>query len=231
VSRTFAGRRSVNRRRRSEARQQIVDAARQRLRTTAFRDLSVEDLMRTTGLTRTAFYRYFPDREAVLMELLEDLWAALMDARDAGGGVDAASVDELAGLVADNRGVLKAIADAAPGDEDVEAAYRGFMHDYWIGDLRERIAHAQVHGLAAGLDPELAGEALGWMAERMVTQTLTRDPRVVVETILAILLRCIYTDAIPDAAVAMTGRDSGEPAAGVGAAPAPGSAAQRHPGR
>ena len=62
------------------------------------------------------------------------------------------------------RPVLKAVADAAPGDEDVERAYRTFMHSYWIDDLTARIVDAQSHGLASGLDPELAGEALGWMA-------------------------------------------------------------------
>jgi AcrR family transcriptional regulator len=205
MSRTFAGRRSANRRRRSEARQQILDAARQELKTTSFRDLGVDDLMKTTGLSRTAFYRYFPDREAVLVELLEEVWSALADATDNGTAADTASFDDLADLLADNRGVLKAIADAAPGDEDVERAYHAFMHDYWIADLGRRISVAQQRGRAAGLDPELAGEALGWMAERMVTQTLSRDPREVLGTIVAILTKCI---------------DEGEPAAGMARAEA-----------
>jgi AcrR family transcriptional regulator len=208
VSTTFASRRSANRRRRSEARQQILDAAREALQTTAFRDLSVDDLMKTTGLTRTAFYRYFPDREAVLVELLEEVWTALADARDVEGiGPDAATLDDLARLLADYRGVLKAVADAAPGDEDIERAYHAFMHDYWIDGLTGRITDAQQRGMAAGLDAELAGEALGWMAERMVTQTLARDPRVVLDTLVAILMRCIYTAGppLPVAAPAASG--------------------------
>ena len=45
-------------------------------------DLSVDELMQGTGLSRTAFYRFFPDREAVLLELLEEVWGALAEARD-----------------------------------------------------------------------------------------------------------------------------------------------------
>ena len=107
----------------------------------------------------------------------------------------------LAHVLADNRAVLKAIADAAPGDEDLERAYLEFMQAYWIEDLVARIVDAQAEGLAAGLDPELAGAAFGWMAERMITQTLDHDPRQVLDTIIAILSTCIYrTSPTPEPA-------------------------------
>jgi TetR/AcrR family transcriptional regulator, ethionamide resistance regulator len=196
VSHTFSGRRSANRRRRNEAREQILDVARRELRVKPFRDLTVDELMQATGLSRTAFYRFFPDREAVLLDLLEELWSALAEARDAEateeGLPDSTSMARLSQLLADNRPVLKAIADAAPGDEEVERAYREFMHSYWIEDLTARIKAAQEHGFASQLDPELAGEALGWMAERMVTQSLDRDPDEVLDTIIGILGLCIY---------------------------------------
>jgi hypothetical protein len=107
--------------------------------------------------------------------------------------VSAESLAQLAEQLGENRAVLKAIADAAPGDEDVERAYQAFMHSYWIDDLTERIVRAQQQGLATGLDPQLAGEALGWMAERLVTQLQDRDPRQVLDTIIAILIKCLYT--------------------------------------
>jgi AcrR family transcriptional regulator len=201
VSKTFASRRSANRRRRSEAREQILEVARRELKVKPFRELSVDELMQATGLSRTAFYRYFPDREAVLVDLLEEMWAALADARDvetaAEGITTSGSMATLTALLSENRHVLKAIADAAPGDEDVEQAYRAFMHSYWIEDLRARIIDAQEHGLARGLDPELAGEALGWMAERLVTQSLDRDPNQVLDTIIAIVAKCIYSGGGP----------------------------------
>ena len=201
MSNTFASRRSANRRRRSEAREQILDVARRELRIKPFRELSVDELMQATGLSRTAFYRYFPDREAVLVDLLEEVWGALAEARDVEvateGIASAASMAGLSELLAENRHVLKAIADAAPGDEDVEQAYRSFMHSYWIEDLTARIVDAQEQGLAAGLDPELAGEALGWMAERLVTQSLDRDANQVLDTIIAIVAKCIFSSSGP----------------------------------
>ncbi len=197
VSNTFASRRSANRRRRNEAREQILEVARRELKAKPFRDLSVDELMQATGLSRTAFYRYFPDREAVLVDLLEEVWGALAEARDvetAGDDrVSASSMAGLAQLLADNRGVLKAIADSAPGDEDVERAYRSFMYSYWIDDLTARVVEAQRLGMAGGLDPELTGEALGWMAERMVTQSLDRDPSEVLDTIIGIIARTLFS--------------------------------------
>ncbi len=89
--------------------------------------------------------------------------------------------------------MLKAVADAAASDEEVERTYLAFMHSYWIDDLTRRIKDARQRGLARNLDPELAGEALGWMAERMVTQSLDRDPDQVLDTIITVLSRCIYS--------------------------------------
>src|ERR1700757_3515637 len=123
MSHTFAARRLANRRRRSEAREQILDVARRELKRRPFRELSVDELMQATGLSRTAFYRYFPDREAVLVDLLEEVWGELAEARDAEPDpTDASSLAGLARMIEENRAVLKAVADAAPGDEDVERA-------------------------------------------------------------------------------------------------------------
>ncbi len=151
--------------------------------------------MHGTGLSRTAFYRFFPDREAVLLDLLEEVWTVLAEARDAetaGDQVPAASVAALSQLLADNRGVLKAVSDAAASDEEVERNYQAFMRSYWIDDLTARIKDAHDRGLARSLDPQLAGEALGWMAERMVTQSLDKDPAELLDTIITIIAKCIY---------------------------------------
>ena len=144
-----------------------------------FRDLTVDELMSATGLSRTAFYRYFPDREAVLLELLEEVWGELADARDAeavGADFDdATSMARLTELLAANQAVLKAITERLSVTR-TSIPPTSLMHSYWIEDLTARIVEAQSHGLAAGLDPDLAGEALGWMVERMVTQSVTRTP-------------------------------------------------------
>jgi AcrR family transcriptional regulator len=201
MSPTLAGRRSASRHRRHEAKQKILDAARQELESKPFRDLTVDDLMKPTGLGRTAFYRYFPDRESVLIELLDELWAELQEAKDAAGfgaratefgSFDDEAVVRFYDLMAKNRALLKAIADAAGGDDDLEESYRRLMHEYWIHDLAARVTDAQAHGFGTELDPELIAEALGWMVERFVTETLDRDPRVVVDTIVTIVARCVF---------------------------------------
>ena len=69
------------------------------------------------------------------------------------------------------------------------------MRSYWIDDLTARIVRAQEQGLATGLDAQLTGETLGWMAERLVTQSQDRKPRQILDTVIAILLRCLSSDA------------------------------------
>jgi AcrR family transcriptional regulator len=61
------------RERRTTAERTILDATEALLTDREFRDLTVEDVMASTGLTRTSFYRYFPDLEAVLLRWLSDL--------------------------------------------------------------------------------------------------------------------------------------------------------------
>ena len=201
MSQTLAGRRSARRHRHNEAKQQILDAARRELASKPFRDLTVDELMKPTGFGRTAFYRYFPDRESVLIELLDELWSELQEAKDAAGfgakadefgSFDDEAVVRFYDLMASNRALLKAIADAAGSDDDLEESYRRLMHDYWIRDLNARVTDAQTHGFGTELDPQLTAEALGWMVERFVTQSVDREPRVVVDTIVTIVARCVF---------------------------------------
>jgi hypothetical protein len=66
------------------------------------------------------------------------------------------------------------------------------MRDYWIRDQLAVITEAQARGFASGLDAEATAEALGWMVERFVTQTLERNPRLVVGTLVTIVARCVF---------------------------------------
>ena len=48
----------------------ILDATAILLNSRPFRDLTVEDVMTAAGLGRTAFYRYFPDLESLVVRLM-----------------------------------------------------------------------------------------------------------------------------------------------------------------
>src|SRR5258707_1361682 len=73
-----AGRSSVTgsrRRRRTPevAEQEIMNAAEALLRERPFRDLTVDELMRRTELSRPSFYVYFRDRHHLILRIVERL--------------------------------------------------------------------------------------------------------------------------------------------------------------
>src|SRR4051794_3851725 len=70
TGRSRAGRQRAERR---DARQRILDAASGLLEELPWHELRLEDLMAAAGLTRTAFYRHFDDRQALLMAMLEQI--------------------------------------------------------------------------------------------------------------------------------------------------------------
>lgn len=60
-----------------QARAEILDAAEALLSEGPYGDLTVENLMARTGMTRSAFYHYFNNREAVMIALLGRIGADL----------------------------------------------------------------------------------------------------------------------------------------------------------
>jgi AcrR family transcriptional regulator len=200
---TRTQRRHAGRDRRAEAERQIADSARNLLATSRFREVSVDDVMAGTGLTRTAFYRYFPDLETLLQRLLAEAREELT--LSAGGWLGGTGDDAplaLAETVTDfvaaygRQGrVLRAVMDAAAGDSDIEAAYHDLVYGF-IDAVTARIEADQATGLCRGLDPRATAEALVWMTERYLAETLGRDghadPGVIGRTLVAIWQRALY---------------------------------------
>src|ERR687883_535490 len=75
------GTQPARRRRRSpeEAEQEIVAAAEQLLRERPFRDFTVDEVMRRTGLSRPSFYVYFKDRHALLLRVVQRIGDELQE--------------------------------------------------------------------------------------------------------------------------------------------------------
>ena len=59
--------------RRAATERSILSATEALLEERSFRDISVEEVMASAGLSRTAFYRYFPDLESVVTRLMQTL--------------------------------------------------------------------------------------------------------------------------------------------------------------
>jgi AcrR family transcriptional regulator len=175
--------RTQRRERREQTRQQILEAAESFLREHPFRELSLDVVMAQTQLTRTAFYRHFDDVSQLVLQLLADVGRELYDvARDWAAEVEtdfeAAAREGLRDIVAffERHGPLvRAVADAAATDEQVDAGYTAFL-----GAFDEVIVRGLDSLVAGGglepCDTHALARALNRMNERYLLDEFGREP-------------------------------------------------------
>jgi len=119
--------------RRVATEQAILDATEDLLEFRSFRDLTVEDVMEVAGLGRTAFYRYFPDLESVVLRhmagIADEIHAASRDWLLA-DDPDAQLVDSglrIAAVYRDHGRLMQAFSEAAGAGPLVHDAWRGVL--------------------------------------------------------------------------------------------------------
>jgi AcrR family transcriptional regulator len=148
-----------------------VEAAEAFLRERPFRELTVDDLMRRTGLSRPSFYVYFKDRHELVLRLTERIGGELFEMSDRwysgsgeGPGLVREAVEGVVGVFAEHGPVLRALADAAAEDRRVEDVYRGILARFVAATAR----HIEREIAAGRIEPLRAEEtatALTWMIE------------------------------------------------------------------
>jgi AcrR family transcriptional regulator len=187
------------------AEREILDAAESFLREHPFRELSVDEVMARTTLSRPSFYVYFRDRHHLAVRLVEGIGAELFEMADGwlkGTGDPRDAIREaLAGVAtvyAEHGLVLHAIADAAGHDPEVESVYHGLIERF-VTATSASIERDMKAGRVPPLDAAAIAAALVWMSERYLLQTLGRLPRepvdTVVDTLVTIWVRTLYASA------------------------------------
>jgi TetR/AcrR family transcriptional regulator, ethionamide resistance regulator len=192
------------RRRRSPqlAEREIVEAAEALLRERPFRELTVEEVMSRTSLSRPSFYVYFRDRHHLIVRVLDHIGGELFAMADRWleGGEDPrtdarAAVEGVAAVYAEHGPVLLAIADAGSYDSEVESVYSAMLQRF-VDATAEHIEQEIEAGRVEPLDARETARALVWMNERYLTESLGRSPQepldVVVETLWTIWVRTLY---------------------------------------
>jgi AcrR family transcriptional regulator len=136
------------RRRPEEARGEILASARRLLRERPLHELTVEEIMRGTTLSRKSFYVHFGDRHELLQELFGDLRQRL----DAGNRLFLAGGD----LLADGRAALLAVAEVAKEHgAPMRALFEASAHDPRAKQLWRQFNEPVVEGFAAKLGQEI----------------------------------------------------------------------------
>jgi AcrR family transcriptional regulator len=189
VTPTSAALRKRVRDRRSAAEWAILDATKGLLADREFRDLTVEDVMASTGLTRTSFYRYFPDLEAVLLRWLSELGDELRRTADSWlqdpmTGLEAGV--EFVTLYKEHGRLLLAFEQAAGAGTEIDGAWRSVIEAF-ADSYTEFVVELCRQGLSSIGQPEQTARALVCLTERYLLETYGRGPAVDVAVAAATL--------------------------------------------
>ncbi|HUA12406.1 MAG TPA: TetR family transcriptional regulator [Solirubrobacteraceae bacterium] len=199
-----------------DSEREILQAAEELIRERPLREVTVASIMLRTGLKRPAFWTHFRDRNDVILRIAERISKELVTASntwlegDLPTGTDLTHAIERATMVyAEHSAVLRALADAAPTDEQAEAAYRGIVESLVDAGTR-RIRAEQSNGtISRQIDAEETTRALLWMNERYLYQSMGRSPRPHVAKMTAVLshiwLAALYGAGPPAKAQVQTG--------------------------
>jgi TetR/AcrR family transcriptional regulator, ethionamide resistance regulator len=194
----------VRRRRRTPeaAQREIVEAAEELLHERPFRELTVDEVMRRTGLSRPSFYVYFRDRHELVLRIVAHLEGELLTVANrwyeqVGGGptVLREALEGLVSVYGKHSAVMRALADAATDDRDVEAAY-GELIDGFVGVTADHIGLEVDAGEIKRLNAHETAKAMVWMTERYLYHCFAPHENVpeirVVDTLATLWSRALY---------------------------------------
>lgn len=170
-------------------RAEILDAAFEFLWSRPFREMTVNSLMASTAVSRPAFYQYFRDLHELMESLLETLEAEVLSGAQPwfhGAGDPVAlldeSLDELVRICHMRGPFLKAVADAATTDRQMEDAWNGFLGRF-DDAVAARIAADQDSGLIAKFEARPLAVALNRLDAYTLIQAFGRHPRGQIEPV------------------------------------------------
>jgi TetR/AcrR family transcriptional regulator, ethionamide resistance regulator len=185
----MAQRQTRARQTRQQSRQRIVAAATELVRRRAYAELSVDEVMRETGMGRTIFYRHFDDLADLLLRASREAIDELFDAQRSLGHARPDEEPEALGralraavTVYHRHGpLLRAVAEAAAGDEQIASDYVALRRRF------DAFVEESLRGLAELASTPLAdvaetARALNLMNESYLLDAFGREPRVSPET-------------------------------------------------
>lgn len=199
--------RAGRRRRREQVRADLLRAALELSREGSFHDLTVDEIARAAGLSRSAFYTHFRDKHELLLVAVEEVADQLYRMADRwwhGEGPPAERVRQaLAGVVgvyAEQAGLLRVVSEVSTYDEEVRAVWMRIMQRF-IDATAEHIRDEQRVGLIPDiLDPESTAEGMVWMAERcnyIYLGRAERTPEQVLASLAPVWTAALYPGLIP----------------------------------
>ena len=190
--------------RRAATEEQILVAARDLLKEgEAFGDLSIEQIARRAGISRTAFYDYYRDKRALLIRLIDESAGPTFQEADELEGGRPSGPAEIPFTIAaamewatGSPEIYRAGIEAAAYDEVVGRYWREELLDRFISVIERRIRSQQAKGIALPINPRAAATSLVSMVMYTLYDHVSREKRVsdkkLEETLTTISVRTVY---------------------------------------
>jgi TetR/AcrR family transcriptional regulator, ethionamide resistance regulator len=173
-------------------------------------EISVDDLARGAGISRSSFYFYFSSKDAVVLTLIDRMVDEATHSRDR--ALERLSKDPVAGwretikifyrTLGSHRAVIRAASDLSATNAEARTLWAQIMEG-WTVHVIERIEAERERGAAvSGTEPRALATALLQMNERVMRAIFVEEtPAVaedqVIDTLSHIWLSSIY--GTPDA--------------------------------
>ena len=168
-----------------------------------FKDLTVDQIARASGISRTAFYFYFRGKHDLLRAAMEEVSDETYREADRwwhGEGeprvLIRAAIEGVVAVYLRHAGLMRVVQEVAMYDAEMSELWRELM-DRFITATADHLRREQAAGRLRELDPEETAESLVWMMERCNYVYLgleRRDSEHVVETLTAIWYHALYPD-------------------------------------
>ena len=192
-----------------DARREILDAAEALLAEHPFRELSVDDLMTRTGMTRSSFYHYFRSLDEVAIALMRRVQGEMLEATapwlrvdydgDPALGLEQ-GIRASAEVFARHGLVLSAIHEASFRYEAVQREWRNGVLEDWIGAVAAQLRAQRERGLTRVGDAEELARALLLMNTSVFVERLGKRrsdaPEAVAEILAEIWIGALFPESL-----------------------------------
>ena len=182
----------------------IMRTAEQLLGERPLSQISVDALARGAGISRSAFYFYFPSKAAVVLSLVERLVEEAAGARDEALREDAETGPEswresiaiFYEIFGAHRAVIEAAVELSATNTEAQQLWAQVMEG-WVEHVAERIERERHDGVApAGVSARDLATALVQMNERALRSVFTGDQPAIAEPAAIDVLAHVWVSAI-----------------------------------
>ena len=173
----------------------------------------MDELARAAGLSRTAFYFYFPGKEQALMSAATEVTAELFERADTWWHGDGppeqlvrGALDGILQVYVEHAALLRATVELTSYSQEFEDFYKGLL-DRFVLATADHLRRERDAGRLRPLDCDVAAEALVWMAERCnhILIKQGRSPEELVDSMTAVWVHALYPDSTSAGCQAVSG--------------------------